>query len=63
MLYIFLLTFTTQVQQIDGICYKLLLDSQIKRALCSKAGCMIDFYQPWLQIRIQHNIKAQDLEA
>jgi len=63
MLYIFLLAFSSQVQQINGVCYKLLFDSQIKCTLSRKAGRMIHFYQPWLQIHIQHNIKTQDLKT
>ena len=60
---IFLLAFSSQIQQSDSVYYKLLLDSQIKCTSCRKAWRMIHFYQPWLQICIHHNIKSQDLEA
>lgn len=51
------------IQQSDCIFHQFGLDRQIESALRCQTRCVIDFYQPGFQLIIDHDIKAQYLEA
>ena len=57
------LAFYRQVQKMESVPDEVKLDSFVEWAIRAKAGQMIDFNEPRLELLINHNVHAQDLET
>ena len=55
--------FNTQVEKCDAVMDDPLLDLVVERTISLERGHLIDFDERWLELVIDHNVKAQDLEA
>ena len=55
--------FNTQVAKCDTVMNDTLLDLVVKWTISLEGGHLIDFDERWLELVIDHNVEAKDLEA
>eukprot|EP00356_Strombidium_inclinatum_P014791 CAMPEP_0170497474 /NCGR_PEP_ID=MMETSP0208-20121228/24865_1 /TAXON_ID=197538 /ORGANISM="Strombidium inclinatum, Strain S3" /LENGTH=193 /DNA_ID=CAMNT_0010774301 /DNA_START=2063 /DNA_END=2644 /DNA_ORIENTATION=+ len=58
-----LLPLVSHPEEQEGIGNHVFLHFEIERGVCGEAGSMVNFDEPGLQLLINENIEAQDLEA
>lgn len=49
--------------QVEGVGDKSTLDAHVKWGITSKGRTQIDLQQPWLEVRVNQDVKPKDLEA
>ena len=61
--FVLVLSIHVEAQRPIDICQQSTLDALIEHRIRCEAGHLIDLYQYWLQVLLQHNIEAKDLKA
>ena len=60
---IFVFSFLTEIQKMDGFFNDRVLYFMVKRSICTKTRALIDFNQAAFQFVIKNNVKAEKLET
>ena len=61
--FLLFLAFYRQIQQMECVRHKILLDFLVERRVGAKATQVVHLDKPGLQIRVNHDIEAQDLKT
>jgi hypothetical protein len=57
------LPLVAQVEQFQRVFHQLEFDGLVERAVCAETGSVVHFDYPGIQLVVEHDVEAQDLEA